>query len=78
VGSFLENIRLVFDSNKFLEADPQIQSIKLREIVEKYKTSISKSGMPVMIDLQGHLEGEEYVGWVIEKVNKMTDALIGH
>jgi hypothetical protein len=78
IGSFLENIRQVFDSKKFLEADPQIQSIMLREIVDNFKIPISKSGMPVTIDLQGHLEGEEYVGWVVEKVKKMLDALIGH
>lgn len=75
IGSFIENIWRMFDSKKFLEADPMIQSIKLREIVEKFAIPISQSGIPVTIDLQGHLEGEQYVEWVVEKVKSMVAAL---
>jgi hypothetical protein len=29
-----------------------------------------------MLDLQGHLEGEEYVGWIVEKVREMMKVLV--
>jgi hypothetical protein len=76
IGSFFERIWLVFDSKEFLEADPMIQSIQLRDIVEEYKIPLSRSGLPVMLDLQGHLEGEEYVGWIVEKVREMMKVLV--
>jgi hypothetical protein len=76
VGSFLEKTWLVFDSKKFLEADPMIQSIKLREIVDEYRLPLSRSGLRVTLDMQGHLEGEDYVAWVKEKVREMIKILI--
>ena len=77
VAGFLEKIWLAFDSKKFLEADQMVQSIKLREIVENFKIPISKSGLQVMLDPRGHLEGEEYVVWVVNKIKEMIMALEG-
>jgi hypothetical protein len=76
VGGFLEKMWLAFDDKKFLEADPMIQSIKLRDIVDDYRLPMSRSGLPVALDLQGHLEGEEYVAWVVEKVGEIIKVLI--
>jgi hypothetical protein len=67
---------VVFDSKKFLEADPIVQSVTLRVIVNEYKNSLPESGLPVTLDLQGHLEGEEYLAWVVEKVKAIINVLI--
>jgi hypothetical protein len=76
VGSFLEKMWNVFDSKKFLEADPMIQSVKLRDIVDNFRIPLSISGLPVTLDLQGHLEGEDYVAWVVIKIKEMVQVLI--
>jgi DNA-binding MarR family transcriptional regulator len=76
IGGLLEKMWVVFDSKKFLEADPIVQSVTLRGIVDEYKNSLPESGLPVTLDLQGHLEGEEYVEWVVGKVKTMLDVLI--
>jgi hypothetical protein len=76
VAGFLEKIWSTFDSKKFLKADPMVQSIKLKEIVDKFKIPISKSGLQVVLDSRGHLEGEEYVGWVMEKVKEIMAMLV--
>jgi hypothetical protein len=75
VGEFLETIWVVFDSRKFLEADPAVQSITLRVIVDKYKNSLPASGLSVTLDLQGHLEGEDYVAWAVGKVKEIIKVL---
>jgi len=75
IAGFLEKIWLTFNTDKFLKSNPMVQSIKLREIIDNFKIPISKSGLPVMLDSRGHLEGEEYVGWVLEKVKEMMKAL---
>jgi hypothetical protein len=77
VGGFLEKIWLAFDDKNFLEADPMIQSIRLREVVDDHRLPMSRSGLPVTLDLQGHLEGEKYVGWVVGKIKEMMKALVG-
>lgn len=76
IAGFLEKIWLTVNSDKFIKSDPMVQSIKLKEIVDNFKITISKSGLPVMLDSRGHLEGEEYVGWVLEKVREMMETLI--
>jgi DNA-binding MarR family transcriptional regulator len=76
VGAFLEKIWVTFDDNKFIDADPMVQSIKLREIIEKFKGPISRSGIPVMLETRGHLEGEEYVDWVMGKTKEIVTMLV--
>jgi hypothetical protein len=76
VGSFLEKMWLVFDSKKFLEADPMIQSIKVRDIVDNFRIPLSISGLPVTLDLQGHLEGEDYVAWAVKKIKGIIQVLL--
>jgi hypothetical protein len=76
IAGFLEKIWSTFDNKKFLKADPMIQSIKLKEVVDHFKIPISKSGLPVMFDSRGHLEGKEYVEWVMEKVNDILSVLV--
>ncbi|MDD5674532.1 MAG: hypothetical protein PHC61_10230 [Chitinivibrionales bacterium] len=76
VAGFLEKIWSIFDSNNFLEADPMVRSIKLQEVVDNFKIPISKSGLPVMLDSRGHLEGKEYVGWLVEKVKEIMKVLV--
>lgn len=76
IGGLLEKMWVVFDSKKFLEAGPIVQSITLRVIVDEYKNSLPGSGLPVTLDLRGHLEGEEYVVWVVDKIKEMIMALV--
>ena len=75
IAGFLEKIWSTFDSKNFLEADPMVQSIKLQEIIDNFKIPISKSGLPVMLDSRGHLEGEEYIGWVKDKIKEIMTVL---
>jgi hypothetical protein len=75
VGGFLEKTWAVFDEKKFIQNDPMVQSIKVREVFDACKAPISRSGLGVTLDLPGHLEGEEYVAWAKKKVREMMKEL---